>query len=354
MTHEEMLALYRKMLVLRRMDEMLLALKMRDLIMDGFHPYQGEEAVAVGASTVLRPEDVVISNHRPTGHAVAKGTTPRQVFAELLGRQGGPSDGIGGPMEFIDAANNFFCGSIVGSGMTVAAGVALALKREGTGRVAVCFFGDGASNTGSFHEALNLAAIWKLPVLYICENNQYGEAMPVHEFVAGSAVAGGAVAGGSVAGGAPVVCDAVVCDAVARRAAAYGLPGVVVDGMDVLAVADALQAAVEKVRRGEGPVLVEAITYRFKGHYGGDPEHTYRTREEVEAWRKKDPIDKLGAHLRALGVDAGALAEMDRAVREELAADQDWALAQPFLSVEDATDHVMIPLERSDRQGAQP
>ena len=323
MTTDELLALYRKILVLRRMDEMLLELKLRDLIMNGFHPYQGQEAVAVGTGAVLRPEDVVISNHRPTGHAVAKGTTPRQIFAELLGRQGGPSDGIGGPMEFIDAPNNFFCGSIVGSGMTIAAGVAMALQREGKGRVAVCFFGDGASNTGSFHEALNLATIWKLPVVYICENNQYGEAMPVNEFVAGGSIAG--------------------------RAGAYGFAGVVVDGMDVLAVADALQTAVDKVRLGEGPVLVEAITYRYKGHYGGDPEHTYRTREEVEVWRKKDPLGKLGAHLIGLGVGAAELETLDREVREELTADQEWALAQPFLSVEEATDHVMIPLERLDR-----
>jgi TPP-dependent pyruvate/acetoin dehydrogenase alpha subunit len=297
---------------------MLLELKKRDLIMDGFHPYQGEEAVAAGVSAALRPDDVVVSNHRPTGHAMARGTTPREIFAELLGRQGGPSDGIGGPMEFIDAPRNFFCGSIVGSGMTIAAGVAMVLKREGAGRIAACYFGDGASNTGSFHEALNLAAIWQLPVLYVCENNQYGEAMPVKEFVAGGAIA--------------------------RRADAYGLPGIQVDGMDVLAVIDAVQPAVQQVRLGGGPVLVEAITYRFKGHYGGDPEHTYRSREEVEAWRQKDPLNRLKAHLLGLGLGETQFEATDRAVREELAADQAWALAQPFVSVEEATDYVMTPL----------
>jgi TPP-dependent pyruvate/acetoin dehydrogenase alpha subunit len=324
MDKDTMLSLYRDMLVLRHLDEMLLELKMRDLVMDGFHPYQGEEAVALGVKTALRPDDVVLSNHRPQGHAFAKGTTPRQILAEFLGRRGGPSDGIGGPMQFIDAPNLFFCGSIVGSGITVAAGVALAMKREGKGRVAVCFFGDGASNTGSFHEGMNLAAIWKLPVVYILENNQYGEAMPVAEFVS--------------------------VQPISRRAEAYGFQGVTVDGMDVLAVAEAVQAAVARARAGDCPALVEAVTYRYKGHYGGDPEHTYRTREEVETWRQRDPLLKLKARLLEAGVADAELTEMKDAVLKELQADQAWALDQPFLSVAEATDHVLIPLENQAPQ----
>jgi TPP-dependent pyruvate/acetoin dehydrogenase alpha subunit len=222
-------------------------------------------------------------------------------------------------MQFIDAPNLFFCGSIVGSNVPIAAGVALALKREGKGRVVVCFFGDGASNTGAFHEGLNLAAIWRLPVVYICENNQYAEAMPVREFVS--------------------------VHPISRRAAAYGLEGVTIDGMDLEAVVAATEKGAAAVRSGAGPVFIETVTYRFRGHYGGDPEHTYRTREEVEAWRQKDPIPRFKARFLQEGVEEGTLAVMEKEVVQELEADQAWALEQPFPTVEQATDHVMIPLQ---------
>jgi len=326
MNQDEMLVLYRKMVELRRLDEMLLGLKMKGLIMDGFHPYQGQEAVALGVGTALRPEDVVISTHRPQGHAFSKGTSSRQIMAEFLGRRGGPSQGIGGPMQFIDVDHNFFCGSIVGSGITVATGVALALRRAGKDNISVSYFGDGASNTGSFHEGLNLASIWKLPVLFILENNQYGEAMPVREFVSAYPIS--------------------------KRAESYSFPGVTVDGMDVVAVAEATQAAAGKVRKGEGPYLIEAITYRYKGHYGGDPEHTYRSREEVEEWRQKDPLPRLKSVLLANGLKAETLTGIEKEIHTALDSDQDWALAQPFLSIEEATDHVMIPLDNTLLKGA--
>ena len=322
----QLLDVYRKMVELRRMDEMLLELKMSGLIMDGLHPYQGEEAVALGVGTAIQPEDVVISNHRPQGHAFSKGTSSRAIFAEMLGRRGGPSNGIGGPMQFIDVDHNFFCGSIVGSGISVATGVALALKREGKGRIAISYFGDGASNTGSFHEGLNLASIWKLPVLYILENNQYGEAMPVREFVS--------------------------VEPISKRAESYSMPGLTVDGMDVCAVAEAAQTAAEYVRQGKGPYLLEALTYRFKGHYGGDPEHTYRTHEEVERWRQKDPLPRLKALLVAGGEDAAGLAALEKEIYAALDGAQAWALAQPFLSIEEATDHVMLPIETGLTPGA--
>jgi TPP-dependent pyruvate/acetoin dehydrogenase alpha subunit len=318
MDRERLLAAYRQMLVLRHFDEMCLALKMKDLIMDGFHPYSGEEAVAVGACFPLRPDDAMLSNHRPQGHCLAKGGSPRALFCELLGRRGGVSQGIGGPMQFIDAPNLFYCGSIVGSGIPIAAGVAMACKREGKGRIALCFFGDGASNTGAFHEGLNLAAIWKLPVVFVCENNQYAEAMPVREFVSAYPIS--------------------------KRAVSYGLEGVTVDGMDVEAVAAEVEKGVAKARVGEGPVFIEAVTYRFRGHYGGDPEHTYRTREEVAAWRKRDPLLRCKARLLREGVDEATLAALDREIVQALEADQAWALAQPFPTVEQATDHVMLPL----------
>ncbi len=313
-----MLKLYREMFLLRRLDEMCLELKRKDLIMNGFHPYSGEEAVAVGVCSVLNPDDAVISTHRPQGHSIAKGSTPRQIFCEMLGRRGGVSQGIGGPMQWIDTPNNFFCGSIVGSGITIAVGIALAMKKNGKSRVCVCFFGDGASNTGSFHEGLNLAAIWKLPVVYICENNQYGEAMPVREFVSAYPIS--------------------------KRAVAYGLEGVTIDGNNLEEVINAVEKGVTESRSGNGPVFIEAVTYRFRGHYGGDPEHTYRTKEEVESWKKKCPIVRIRTCLLEEGVKEASLVTLENEVNQELEDAQAWALKQPFPNVEQATDHVMIPL----------
>ena len=318
MNSTELKELYRQMFVLRRFDEMCLQLKLQDLIMNGFHPYAGEEAVAVGVCSALKPDDYVLSTHRPQGHSIMKGSTPRAIFCEMLGRRGGPSQGIGGPMQWIDAPNNFICGSIVGSGMCVATGIALAMKREDRGRICVSFFGDGASNTGSFHESLNLAAIWGLPVVYICENNQYGEAMPVREFVSAYPIS--------------------------NRAVAYGLEGVNVDGMDVEAVADAARDGVAQAREGNGPVFIEAVTYRYRGHYGGDPQWTYRTREEVADWRKKDPIPRCRTRLLEQGTGEAEIAAMEERIESQLQADQAWALDQPFPTVEQATDHVLIPL----------
>ena len=316
MDNKRMLELYRQMLLLRQFDEMCFELKMKDLIMNGFHPYSGQEAVAVGVCAALNPDDAVVSAHRPQGHSLAKGSPPRKLFCEMLGRRGGVSEGIGGPMQWIDPPNNFFCGSIVGSGITIAAGIALTMKREGKGRVCVGFFGDGASNTGSFHEGLNLAAIWKLPVVYLCENNQYGEAMPVKEFVA--------------------------CNPISKRGQAYGLKGVTVDGMDLKAVGSAVEKGVTRARKGKGPVLIEAVTYRFRGHYGGDPEHTYRTKEEVKSWREKCPLKRTKTLLMEEGHTEGELDKLEQDVIQALEADRTWALAQPFPTIEQATDHVMI------------
>jgi len=319
MERDKLLGLYRQMLVLRHLDEMCLDLKHKDLIMNGFHPYSGEEAVAVGIGSAVQPDDAMFSTHRPQGHSLVKGSTPRQIFCEMLGRRGGTSQGIGGPMQWVDAPNNFFCGSIVGSGIPIACGAALAFQREGIGQMAVCFFGDGASNTGAFHEGLNLAAIWHLPVLFVCENNQYGEAMPVREFVSAYPIA--------------------------KRAAAYGLEEITVDGMDVEAVAAVAEEQARKIRAGQGPALVEAITYRYRGHYGGDPEYTYRTREEVAEWRLKDPLLRCKASLLEAGAREEDLDALDDEVVHQLEADQEWALQQPFPTVEQATDHVLISLQ---------
>jgi len=314
----ELLELYRRMRELRAVDDRLVPLKLKDLVMDGFHPYVGEEAVAVGVCRRLKNEDYVISTHRPQGHALAKGTSMRAVFAEMLGRLGGPSNGLGGPMQWVDADNNFFCGSIVGSGVSYATGFALAAKKEARGRVAVCFFGDGASNTGSFHEGMNLAALWKLPVLYVCENNQYGEAMPVKEFV-------------------PIA-------QISARAASYGIPGRTVDGMDVEEVASAAGEALESLRGGRGPVLLEAVTYRYRGHYLGDPDN-YRTKDEIEQWRKRDPIDRLRRQLlERHGVSEAELQALEQRIEKEAGQAEDWALRQPKATLEYATSNVLVPV----------
>lgn len=319
MNQEKLLGLYEKMVILRTADEMFYELKMKDLIMDGFHPYSGQEAVSIGVSAVLSLDDAVVSNHRPQGHSIGKGSEVKRIFAEMLGRRGGVSNGIGGPMQWIDAKNKFYCGSIVGSGITVANGIAMAMKKEGKGRITCCYFGDGASNTGSFHEGMNLASIWKLPVLFICENNQYGEAMPVDEFVS--------------------------CKPIAKRAEAYSMAYNTVDGMDIIAVAEAAQEAADYVRSGKGPYLLETVTYRFRGHYGGDPEHTYRTKEEVAAWRKKDPIIRTKAILLEMGVSESDLDAITKKAEANCQKDQEWALAQPSPTVKQATDHVMVAMD---------
>lgn len=327
-TRADALAFYRQMFALRAFDDRCLQLKLKDLIMNGFHPYAGEEAVATGVCVGLRKDDVVISTHRPQGHSLCKGSTPRSVYAEMLGRKGGVSDGLGGPMQWIDKDNNFYCGSIVGSGVTIATGAGLAHQFKGTDNIAVCFFGDGASNTGSFHEGLNLAAVWKLPVLYICENNQYGEAMPVGKFV-------------------PV-------SQISKRAEAYGLKGITVDGMNVFEVAAAARQAIAKIRKGQGPQFVEAMTYRFRGHYIGDPLN-YRTKAEVTAWQKRDPIPQC----RAILLNEFKVAEHEIKAREDEItrhedAERDWALDQRKLTIAESVQHVWVEFPRDRPKYAPP
>jgi len=319
MTREEKLRFYRKMSEMRHFDEMCMELKLKDLIMDGFHPYSGEEAVAVGVCSALVKGDAVTSTHRPQGHSMAKGSTSRELFCEMLGRRGGVSQGIGGPMQWTDVKNRFYCGSIVGSGITIAAGIGLAMKKEGKGNICVCFFGDGASNTGSFHEGMNLASIWKLPVVFVCENNQYGEAMLVREFVSAYPIS--------------------------KRAASYSMEGVTIDGNDLMKVVETSKKTVEAARSGQGPQFIEAVTYRFGAHYGGDPQYTYRTKEEIAAWREKDPIKRFKVDLLNDGITDSELSELEKDVERQLEEDKAWALTQPFPTLEEATDHVMIPLK---------
>jgi pyruvate dehydrogenase E1 component alpha subunit len=271
----------RLMLTIRHFDERALALYRAGEMRGTTHPYIGMEAVGVGVMLALRPDDYVTSTHRGHGHTIAKGGDPKKMMAELLGRATGYSGGKGGSMHIADMDKHMLgANGIVGGGMGLATGAALTARLQKTGSVAICFFGDGALEQGILHETTNLAAIWKLPVVYVCENNQY--AMSTRS-------------DWSVAGGDP-----------ARRAAGYGIPGVTVDGMDLFAVNAAARDLVERARRGDGPAYLVCTTYRYHGHHAGDPLN-YRQKEEVDRWRQQDPIERV----KRAAVDRGILAEAD-------------------------------------------
>ncbi len=277
-----MLSLYRTMQTIRRCEEQLARAHQRGLIHGACHTYVGEEAVAAGVCAQLRRDDVVFSTHRGHGHALAKGVSPRSLVAELFGRESGCSHGRGGSMHlFAPEAGMMGTSGIVGPCILQAAGAGYSFKLLNSDRVAVAFFGDGAVNNGAFHEGLNLAGIWKLPVLFVCENNGFATEVPF-EYAAG-------------------------CSSVAARGAVYGLPGQEVDGNDVLAVSDAAAEAVKRAREGGGATLIECKTYRTRPHAEGMGDYTYRTREEVELWKTRCPIERLRRRL----VDAGIATEAE-------------------------------------------
>ena len=319
MKRERLFDLYSLMFQLRHFDELCMQLKMKDLIYSGYHPYYGQEAVAAGFCSPLRKEDVVLSTHRAHCHAIAKKSSVRAILSEMMGRQTGVSGGLGGAMQFIDAEKNFFCGSIVGSGTAIAVGMVMAMKQMESDRICLCLFGDGASNTGTFHESLNLAAIWNLPAIYVCENNQYAEAMPAREFVASHRIS--------------------------DRAYSYGLEPITIDGNDIEETSAAAEEAIVKTRSGKGPVFIEALTYRIRGHYVGDPEQTYRSKEEVDEWKTRCPLQRCRARLLDMGLDQAELLEREKKILRELEADKNWVISQPYPTIEQAIDHVMIPLD---------
>lgn len=282
------------------------AMKIRGFL----HLYIGEEACAVGALHALSPGDRIVATYREHGHALVWGTSMRSIMAEMYGKATGCSRGRGGSMHLYDAATGFYGGTaIVGSGLPLAAGLALADLMQGTGRVTACFFGDGAVAEGAFHEAMNLAALWRLPVLYVCENNLY-------------------------AMGTALVRAQAEPD-LAAKARSYGMPAVAVDGMDVLAVHEATRLAVERVRSGEGPMFLELRTYRFRAHSMFDPE-LYRDKAEVEVWKRRDPIEGFAARLTAEGLlDEAALAGIRARAADEVSDAVEFAEASPWEPVED-------------------
>jgi TPP-dependent pyruvate/acetoin dehydrogenase alpha subunit len=284
-------ALYRRMLLIRRFEDRVYHLFLEGEIPGTLHQYQGQEAVAVGVCDVLRSDDWITSTHRPHGHAIAKGVSPRAALAELYGKAAGCCRGRGGSMHLGDLDVGMLPAiAIVGGGNTVVTGLGLAFKLQESERVAVCFFGEGAVSEGAFHEGINFAAVQRLPVVLVCENNLYGASTPFGQI-------------------------SPLAD-VAARAGAYDVPGRIVDGMDVLAVREAAAEAVGRARSGGGPTLVECKTYRFTGHSRSDA-RGYRTREEEAEWRARDPIPRLRAALAdadATRIEAEVEAALDDAV----------------------------------------
>lgn len=298
-TEKKLVELFRQMWVIRFFDEKVDEFFAKGMIHGTTHLCVGQEASAAGAIAVLEDRDKITSTHRGHGHCIAKGAEANRMMAELFGRVTGYCRGKGGSMHIADVEKgNLGANGIVGGGIPIAVGSALTSQMKQLGYVTLCFFGDGASNEGSFHEAMNMAAIWNLPVVFICENNQYGMSGSVKEMV-------------KVAN-------------IADRAAAYGIPGAVVNGNDIFAMMNVTHEAVERARRGEGPTLIEAKTYRWKGHSKSDAKK-YRTREEEMDWRNnRDPIERMKRVLISEGIfseqdaariEAEARAEIEDAVK---------------------------------------
>lgn len=308
----------RKMYLIRRFEEGAEDSYTRGLIHGTMHLSIGQEASAVGACMALTDDDKITSTHRGHGHCVAKGADLGKMFAEFFGKETGYCRGRGGSMHIADVEKgNLGANGIVAGGIPIAVGAALSAKRLGTGAVTVCFFGDGANNEGAFHEALNMAAIWKLPVVFVCENNRYGMSTSTDRSTA--------------------------VRNIADRAAAYAMPGERVDGNDFSAVTEAVDAAVTRARAGEGPSLIENVTYRWRGHSKSD-RNRYRTKEEIAEWQERDPIARMAAMLKEHGItdDVGIAAmekDVEQAVEEAIAFAKD----SPAPRIEEATRDVHTP-----------
>jgi acetoin:2,6-dichlorophenolindophenol oxidoreductase subunit alpha len=323
--------LYRSMRLIRRFEERAAELRMTGFIPGFLHPYIGQEAVAVGTSAALGPADTITSTYRGHGHMLARGGDPGRMFAELFARRDGYNKAKGGSLHIANIELGIIgANGIVGGGLPIATGAALAHKQlsnlraddaknarhRWAGGVAVCFFGDGASNEGAFHESLNLAALWSLPVIFVCENNLYGEFTPQHK-------------------------HQTVHD-IAVRASSYAMTGLVADGNDVIDVYRLIGKAVNDARRGRGPTLVECKTYRHRGHYEGDMAH-YRPAEEVAAWVKADPIVTYRARLVSdEGVAESALDELNVAVEKQLDVAVEFAKNSQHVTPEEALEDVFV------------
>ena len=308
--------LYRKMVRIRRVEETLEALFKQGELYGSLHLCIGQEATAVGACAALRTEDAITCTYRGHGAELAKGLPLQPFMAEMFGKQAGANRGRGGSMLFSDlAVGVLFATGIVAGGLPIAVGAALSARLAKNNRVALAFFGDGATNQGTFHETLNMAGLWKLPVIFFCENNQYSEMTPIsHE---------------------------AAITRLADRGCSSGVPGVVVDGNDVEAVYATTAQAVDRARRGEGPTLIEGMTYRLTGHMFGDTQ-PYRSRDEVEQWRAKDPLELARRRLRERGVPIEAIGRVDAEVEAEIQSAIAFARSSPEPSETEALANVYV------------
>jgi pyruvate dehydrogenase E1 component alpha subunit len=308
----KLLEYYRQMLAIRRMEEASAKAYAQQKIGGFLHLYIGQEAVAVGALATLKPEDYVIATYREHAHAYAKGTSARAIMAELFGKATGCSKGLGGSMHLFDAEKSFLGGyGIVGGHIPLACGVAYASKYKGDGRVTLCFFGDGSASQGAFHEGVSLAALWKLPVVFICENNLYSMGTPLYRSLS-------------------------VAD-VSQKALGYGIARDRFDGEDVIRVRDRVAEAVKRARHESSPTLIEIRTYRFRGHSMSDP-GLYRTKDELEEWKKRDPLLTARARLQEMHVGAKDFDGMEESVRAEIEDAVKFADESPELDFERLND----------------
>ncbi len=315
LTSGKLVEMYREMLLIRSFEEKVFDLYSQNLVPGTIHLYGGEEAVAVGVCSNLREDDYITSTHRGHGHCIAKGAEPKRIMAEILGKQTGYCKGKGGSMHIADFSVGMLgATAVVGAGIPIAMGAGLSIRLRGTEQVVACFFGDGASNQGTFHEAINLAATWRLPVIFVCENNLY--AMGTRQSIV------------------------MLIQNIADRAVAYGIPGVAVDGNDVLAVYEATHKAVERARKGEGPTLIECKTYRHKGHSRIDPAK-YRPEEEVEEWLLKDPINRFKKRLLHTNVVTEAeIEQIEKEILTEIEKAVKFAMESPYPAPEEALEDV--------------
>jgi acetoin:2,6-dichlorophenolindophenol oxidoreductase subunit alpha len=313
---EQHLHMYRQMAKIRAFEEQVNELYKSAKMPGLAHLYVGEEGVAVGVCEALRRDDIITSTHRGHGHCLAKGAAVDRMFAELLGKEAGYCRGKGGSMHIADQdSGNLGANAIVGGSAGIATGAALSARMRGTDQVAACFFGDGALGQGLLYESMNMAALWSLPVIYVCENNLYGEYTPCGETIAGEILA---------------------------RAKAFGIHAESVDGQDVLAVHATMKRLVERARRGEGPAFLEAKTYRYYGHHVGDVNREYRSRDEEKEWMSRhDPIETLAARLTAQKlVDADTFDRIRRDVKGEIDKGVEYALAAAYPTPEQVDEDV--------------
>jgi TPP-dependent pyruvate/acetoin dehydrogenase alpha subunit len=312
-----LLALYRKIVLIRQFEERVKYLFLEGIMPGTIHQYQGQEGIAVGVCCALRTGDVITSTHRPHGHALARGLTAESVLHELFGKSTGCCRGKGGSMHIGDLEKGMAPAiAIVAGGVPIATGMALAFKMKEEPHVAVCFTGDGAVNEGAFHEAVNMGAIWSLPVIYVIENNLYSASTPIFEMVR--------------------------VKRLSDRAAAYGLPGVTVDGNDVLCVFETARRAVERARHGEGPTFIECMTYRITGHSRRDP-CNYQPEEERKQALEREPIGRFACYLLNSGVaDQAKLDRIQQEVNDEIERAVQSAMAAPEPKPEDALEDLFV------------